>query len=100
LHEQQVFVAMRRDCGILTGSWKATSRTSFGIDYLYGHEPDVVGTGQNGNWTGFAGYFRRGFTDRLALCLRGEFFDADVFATQGLDVAHQPTVLINLIFVH
>jgi len=124
----------------LTGSWKGTSRTSFSINYLYGHEPDVVGPGQNGNWTGFAGYFRRGFTDRFALCLRGEFFDdrdgvrtgvaqrleevtltpefritkhvvvrgdlradfsnADVFATQGLDVAYQRTALINLILVY
>jgi hypothetical protein len=59
----------------LTGLWKATARTSFGVDYLYGHERHALGPGLDGNWTGVAGYVRRNLTERVSVSLRGEFFD-------------------------
>jgi len=124
----------------LTGAWKATDKTSVGIDCLYGHERDAVGPGLDGNWSGLAGYFRKGLTRRLSVSLRGELFDdrdgartgvaqtlkevtltpefklmkhvilrsdlrcdfsnAEVFSKRALNVDHQPTVLVNLIFVY
>jgi hypothetical protein len=59
----------------LTGAWKATSRTTLGINYLYGHERHALGPGLDGNWTGVAGYLRRNMTERLSVNLRAEFFD-------------------------
>jgi hypothetical protein len=68
----------------LTGIWKATTQTTVGIDYLYGHERNALGPGRDGNWPGFAGYFRRGLTKRLSLALRGEFFDDRDGARTGI----------------
>jgi hypothetical protein len=62
----------------LTAQVKLSDLTVLGLDALYGSEKGAVVAGQTASWSGIAGYARLGVTDKLAFCLRAEYFaDSD-----------------------
>jgi hypothetical protein len=73
-----------RNVGNLVGQWKATAQTVFTLELTYGSEPNAVTAGQTATWRGIVGYARFGFSDSLALILRGEFFDDHDGARTGV----------------
>lgn len=62
----------------LTAQYKLSDLTVLGLDGVYGSEKGAMVPGQTAKWSGIAGYARLGVTDKLAFCLRGEYFaDSD-----------------------
>ena len=54
---------------------KPRGRLTLGANADWGVETNAVGPGQDGRWSGIAGYLRFAITDAFALSLRGESFD-------------------------
>jgi len=62
----------------LTAQYKLSDLTVLGLDGVYGSEKGAVVPGKTASWSGIAAYARLGVTDKVAFCLRGEYFsDAD-----------------------
>ena len=59
----------------VTGVWKATEQSSFGLDAVFGTEQGLRAGGGSAEWSGGAAYFRRYFSSGFSLALRGEVFD-------------------------
>ena len=64
----------RRDLLDLVAIYKATSRLTLGANADFGTEANAVGPGQDGGWSGAAGYARMVLTERCALSARVETF--------------------------
>lgn len=58
----------------LIGVWKTTSKLTFAVDTLYGHDENAVSIGHDGIWKAVDGYAKHSFTDKFSLALRGEIF--------------------------
>jgi hypothetical protein len=58
----------------LVASWKATTRTTCGLNLDLGHEPHAAPTGGDAVWRGTAAYLRHTFTSTFAIAMRGEVF--------------------------
>jgi Putative beta-barrel porin-2, OmpL-like. bbp2 len=77
----------------LTAQVKLSDLTVLGLDALYGSEKGAVVAGQTASWSGIAGYARLGVTDKLAFCLRGEYFaDSDGARTRVAQKLKELTV--------
>ena len=55
--------------------WKASARLTLGGNADWGTEENVVAPGQDGSWSGFAGYLRLSLAGGCAISVRGEYFD-------------------------
>jgi hypothetical protein len=59
----------------VVSTWKASSVWSFGLDAVWGSEPNAAGPGVDGQWVGASLEVRRTLSSAFALSLRGEVFD-------------------------
>lgn len=65
----------RRNLLDMVAIWKASSRLTVGANADWAAEENAVGPGQNGGWSGFAGYARITMNGSFALSGRGEYFE-------------------------
>jgi hypothetical protein len=59
----------------VNAQWKVTDRAVLAVDVVYGSEANAVTAGRTAMWNGIVGYARFGFSDSIALTLRGELFN-------------------------
>jgi len=59
----------------LAATWHATRELALGVNLDWGSDANAVAPGQDGSWSGIAGYLRIDVTPSFALTARGETFD-------------------------